>query len=404
MNHTAVPLSSLFQIGSSKRVLKSQWKEYGVPFYRGREVTRLSLDGFVDNELFISEEHYTELAAKSGVPNAGDIVITAIGTIGNSYVVQENDRFYFKDASILWMKKKSEVSSQFVNLWLKSPFFFEQLDHGNGATVDTLTIQKLQNIKINLPDILEQQRIVSLLVKAFEAIALARANSEKNQQNARILFNSYRQKVLTQKKEGWQEKPLSDLCDIKHGFAFKSEYFTNNGDYVLLTPGNFYESGGYRDRGEKQKYYCGKIPDGFVLEPEALLIAMTEQAAGLLGSPIIVPSKGKYLHNQRLGLVTSKTHIPWLNEFFFHVFNTESVRQAIHESATGAKVRHTSPSKIGEVIVAFPTTIEEQKKISDQLNDFQSETQHLESLYQRKIDALDELKQSLLHQAFSGKL
>ena len=106
------------------------------------------------------------------------------------------------------------------------------------------------------------------------------------------------------------EKPLSGLCDIKHGFTFKSKYFTDQGDYVMLTPGNFYETGGYRDRGEKQKYYCGEIPNGFILEKGDMLVAMTEQAAGLLGSPILIPEPNKFLHNQRLGLVIKKPGIP----------------------------------------------------------------------------------------------
>ena len=156
-------LSALYQIGSSKRVLKSQWKTEGVPFYRGREITRLASDGYVDNELFISEDHFAELSRQYGVPKAGDIVITAIGTIGNSHVVRSSDRFYFKDASVLWMKKTADVSSEFINLWLKSALFFDQLDRGNGATVDTLTIQKLQSVEIDLPPLAEQQRIVGIL-------------------------------------------------------------------------------------------------------------------------------------------------------------------------------------------------------------------------------------------------
>ena len=84
---------------------------------------------------------------------------------------------------------------------------------------------------------------------------------------------------------------------------------------------------------------------------------MTEQAAGLLGSPVLIPESDKFLHNQRLGLVTKKPGVPWTNEFFFHVFNTQAVRKAIHDSASGVKVRHTSPTKIGDVVVSFPTSI-----------------------------------------------
>lgn len=259
-------------------------------------------------------------------------------------------------------------------------------------------------IDVATPELPEQKRIVAILDEAFSGIATARAAAEQNRQNARALFESYLQSVFTQQGEGWSEAPLSALCDIKHGFAFKSEFFTSGGEYVLLTPGNFYESGGYRDRGEKQKYYCGEIPPGFVLRQGDLLVAMTEQAAGLLGSSILVPSSGKYLHNQRLGLVVGKAGVSWSNEFFFHVFNTPAVRKAIHDSASGVKVRHTSPGKIGEVMVAFPQSIDEQKMIVAQLETLQEETLRLEALYQRKIEALDELKQSLLYQAFSGNL
>lgn len=153
-------LAELYEIGSSKRVLKSQWKTEGVPFYRGREITRLATDGFVKNELFISPKHFEELSKKSGVPKEGDIVITAIGTIGNTHIVRDRDQFYFKDASVLWMKRQSDVSSGFVRFWLKSPLFFNQLDRGNGATVDTLTIQKLQSIRLRLPSLAKQKQIV----------------------------------------------------------------------------------------------------------------------------------------------------------------------------------------------------------------------------------------------------
>ena len=264
--------------------------------------------------------------------------------------------------------------------------------------------QVVQNIPVPVPPLAEQQRIVGLLDEAFEGLATAKANAEKNLQNARALFESHLQSVFTQRGKGWVEKPLSALCEIKHGFAFKGEFFTNKGDYVVLTPGNYYESGGYRDRGEKQKYYAGEIPADYIMKEGEMLVAMTEQAAGLLGSPLLVPESDKFLHNQRLGLVTAKPGVPWTNEFFFHVFNTQAVRQAIHDSASGVKVRHTSPTKIGEVVVRFPTSIKEQKAIVAILEDLREETQRLASLYERKLAALEALKKSLLHQAFTGML
>jgi type I restriction enzyme S subunit len=262
----------------------------------------------------------------------------------------------------------------------------------------------VRNIKVPIAPLSEQKRIVGVLDEAFEGLATAKANAEKNLQNARVLFESHLQSVFTQRGPGWVDKPFSELCDVKHGYAFEGEFFSNAGQYVLLTPGNFYEKGGYRDRGEKQKYYTGEIPKGFVLSKGDLLVAMTEQAAGLLGSPIIVPESGTFLHNQRLGLVTKKPGVPWMNEFFFHVFNTPEVRNEIHASASGVKVRHTSPAKIGAVVVAFPTSLSEQAKIVSNLARLDTEVKRLATIYEQKLTALEALKKSLLHQAFTGEL
>ena len=165
-----VKLKDLFKIGSSKRVRKAEWKDSGVPFYRGREITTLSKTGHVKNDLFISEEHFEELKSKYGVPQAGDLVVTAIGTIGNTYVVREHDRFYFKDASVLWLRKIGNVDSRFVDYWFRSSSFSDQLDVGIGATVDTLPINKLNVMDFPLPPLAEQQRIVAKLDAAFSEI------------------------------------------------------------------------------------------------------------------------------------------------------------------------------------------------------------------------------------------
>jgi type I restriction enzyme S subunit len=194
----------------------------------------------------------------------------------------------------------------------------------------------------------------------------------------------------------WEEKTFSDLCDIKHGYPFESEFFSNEGEYVLLTPGSFYEEGGYRDRGDKQKYFTGEIPRDYLLAEGDMLVAMTEQAAGLLGSPLIVPESDKFLHNQRLGLVARKPGVAWTNDFFFHVFNTQRVRKAIHDTASGAKVRHTSPTKIGEVVISAPTKLLEQQRIATCLSSLDA----LITAETQKHEALKTHKKGLMQQLF----
>ncbi|QQS18178.1 restriction endonuclease subunit S [Candidatus Saccharibacteria bacterium] len=91
-----VKLGDTFTISSSRRVLKSQWKSSGIPFYRGREITRLSKTGNANNELYISEDLYNDLSHKNGVPTEGDIMITAIGTIGNTISYRQMRSFILK--------------------------------------------------------------------------------------------------------------------------------------------------------------------------------------------------------------------------------------------------------------------------------------------------------------------
>jgi type I restriction enzyme, S subunit len=297
---------------------------------------------------------------------------------------------------------------QFLQYALVAPEYKDRLlrtGEGAGSTRQALTKAQLQSFVVEIPSsVAEQRRIVAILDEAFEGIATAKANAEKNLRNARELFESRREEVLSGTGTDWHEAPLGDLCDIKHGYAFEGEFFSSSGDYVLLTPGNYFESGGYRDRGSKQKYFVGPIPRGYVLSEGALLVAMTEQAAGLLGSPLLVPEPDRFLHNQRLGLVVGKPGVPWLNDFFFNVFNLKRVRDEIHASASGVKVRHTSPGKIGAVCVAYPSDVGEQRLIAAQLGELSAECDVLAAIYKSKLATLDELKKSLLHQAFSGAL
>ena len=344
-----------------------------------------------------------EGVSRSRLVKDGDFILSNSMSFGRPYIMRTTGCIH--DGWLVLSDKCGKFDSDYLYHFLGSQEAYKQFDRlAAGSTVRNLNIDLVRGVRVPLPSLAEQQRIVGLLDEASAGLATAKANAEKNLQNARALFENHLQSVFTQPGKGWVEKTFSELCDIKHGYAFEGEFFSNEGEYVLLTPGNFYERGGYRDRGEKQKYYTGEIPRDYLLNEGDLLVAMTEQAAGLLGSPILVPESDKFLHNQRLGLVTKKPGAAWTNEFFFHVFNTQPVRRAIHASASGVKVRHTSPTKIGDVVVAFPTSLAEQKRIVSTLASLSEDTQRLAHLYERKLAALEALKKSLLHQAFTGQL
>lgn len=159
---------------------------------------------------------------------------------------------------------------------------------------------------------------------------------------------------------------LGTLFKVKHGFAFKSRYFDGDGQLVLMTPGHFREEGGFRDQGEKTKYYSGDVPNGYVLDKDDLVVVMTEQMPGLLGSSVLVPESGRFLHNQRLGRVVDLDCGLLDKRYLYYLFNTRGVRAQISASASGTKVRHTSPGRIRDVTVELPA-VSVQRKVARML-------------------------------------
>ena len=197
---------------------------------------------------------------------------------------------------------------------------------------------------------------------------------------------------------GWERTNLVELIDIKHGFAFKSEFFRDYGNHILLTPGSFYESGGFRDQGVKTKYYAGVIPDAYLLSKEDLLVAMTEQGAGLLGSTLFVPESNLFLHNQRLGKIVIKYREKICKDFIFLTFNSPPIRKQISEQSTGTKVKHTSPDKLKSVVCLLPP-LPEQKKIATILSTWDKSI----STTERLIDNSKQQKKALMQQLLTGK-
>jgi len=157
-----VRLGDVCEIGSSKRVFESEWKTEGVPFYRAREIVKLARNGCVDNELFISEEMFSEYSKKYGQPREGDLMVTGVGTLGICYRVKKSDRFYFKDGNIIWLNKfANKVDSRFIEQLYQTDFVKDQIMAGaTGGTVGTYTITNAKNTIIPLPPIVIQKQIV----------------------------------------------------------------------------------------------------------------------------------------------------------------------------------------------------------------------------------------------------
>lgn len=191
-----------------------------------------------------------------------------------------------------------------------------------------------------------------------------------------------------------RENQIGDYMRIAHGFAFKGEHFSESGKYVVLTPGNFHESGGFRARPGKDRSYTARFPDRYLLRKDALIVAMTEQGEGLLGSAALVPENGIYLHNQRIGLASID---PELGDkrFFFYLLNSSSVRQQVRNSSSGTKVRHTSPERIYQATAAIPV-LEVQRKIAAVLSAYDDLIEN----NRRRIALLERMAEQLYREWF----
>jgi type I restriction enzyme S subunit len=202
-------------------------------------------------------------------------------------------------------------------------------------------------------------------------------------------------------------KSLSELCDIKHGFAFDGAEFSSDvpeGKPIVITPGNFTEDGKLLFSERNTKRFSGKPPAAFRFDIGDLVVVMTDLSSKMkiLGKPAFVEAD-EVLHNQRIGRVVFFDDSVE-KRFVYYFMMSEGFLKNIKMSATGTMVKHTAPSRILSNVISFPVERKEQMQLVAKLDTLREETQCLESLYQRKLAALDELKKSLLHQAFSGML
>jgi type I restriction enzyme S subunit len=227
------------EVTSSKRIFYSEYVKSGIPFYRSKEVIQSFLGQSIDEHLYISEEKYKQIADKFGVPEAGDMLLTSVGTIGVPYLIKESDCFYFKDGNLTWFKNFSKnLSSKYLYYWIQSPQGKGVLFNSTiGSSQKALTISMLKGISIPLPPIGIQNRITDILSSYDDLI-------ENNQKQIKLLEEAamrlYKEwfvnlrfpghentKIVDGLPEGWSRKKLIDIAEITMGQSPKSEYYND---------------------------------------------------------------------------------------------------------------------------------------------------------------------------------
>jgi len=169
-----VRLSDVCNITSSKRIFAKEYQSSGVPFYRGKEIIEKHNGNSISTELYISKDRYEEIKLKYDVPKKGDILLTSVGTLGVSWLVDE-DEFYFKDGNLTWLRSNGKITPEFLYLWLNSLEAQNQIDMKCiGSTQKALTIDTLNSFEVSLPNKDIQNKICSVVYSIMDKITLNR--------------------------------------------------------------------------------------------------------------------------------------------------------------------------------------------------------------------------------------
>jgi len=188
-------LGDLGEITSSKRIYKREYIKEGIPFYRTKEIKELANEKEISLELYISREKYREIKKTFGVPSEGDILISAVGTIGEIYVVRKGDEFYFKDGNLLWLKDFNDVDTNYLKYALIS--YVDQIKAlSRGSAYNALTIEKLKEYIVNLPSLEIQKLIVTKLDKLKRETLYIESNYVQELKVLDELKNSILQKAF----------------------------------------------------------------------------------------------------------------------------------------------------------------------------------------------------------------
>ncbi|MFA6290831.1 MAG: restriction endonuclease subunit S [Victivallales bacterium] len=333
----------------------------------------------------------------------GDFILSNSMSFGRPYIMKTTGCIH--DGWLVLHQPK--VDPDYLYHALSSDLVFDQFDRlAAGSTVRNLNIGLAKSVEIPYPPLPEQQRIVGILDEAFEGIATAKANAEKNLQNARALFESHLQSVFIQRGEGWVEKPLGDICELLNGFAFNSADTVPESQTQLVRMGNLY--GNRLDLDRNSVFY----PDDFAVDFSRYILKEGDLIISLTGTTgkedygyvVRIPEcDHSLLMNQRIAKFDSIMENSVNKDYLQYYLRSRVFLDVLYATANGTRQANLSSVTIKTLPIPL-CSIREQEAISSNLKSLSDETHRLETIYQQKLDALEALKKSLLNQAFTGEL
>ena len=332
----------------------------------------------------------------------GDIAMSSSGDVGKVWLV--NEAGYSASNFIRILRPDSEmVLPSFLKYVLESAEGQSALASSTAGT----TIQNLQKtfystLSIPLPPLPEQQRIVRLLDEAFEEIKIAKANTEKNFQNTRTLFESQVQSVFSLGGQRWETKNVGEVCSFKRGLTYAKTDEVALSKNVVLRATNIDLATNHLDYGEL-KYISDAVvvPEDKKVKKDSLIICMASGSKSHLGKVAIIEEDSGYAFGGFMGMLTPSVSL--LPKYLFYLMTSGLYRTFINSISDGANINNLTFDKLSLFSLPVPP-LSEQKGIVAELDALEASTGRLAATYAAKLRAVDALQASILSQAFSGAL
>lgn len=304
----------------------------------------------------------------------------------------------FGSSEFIVFRPRSSLDKEYLYYYLSRADFRSEGATRMGGAVGHQRVAKefIESYLIPLPPLAEQQRIAGVLDELFDSIATAKAHAEKSIRNARAIFKSHLQSVFTKGGEGWVEKRLEEIGTTQTGSTPKTSDRENYGDFIpFVKPADFKNDGSldYENQALSERGLSGarKIAAESVL---MVCIGATIGKCGYCDRDITT--------NQQINALTPFDGVS--HHFVYYQMLTEGFQQRLLSSSAQATLPIINKSKWSALPVALPRSLDEQKQIAAKLEGLRKETQRLEVIYKQKLAALEALKKSLLHRAFTGQL
>ena len=337
-------------------------------------------------------------AARSRVVQDGDFLLSNSMSFGRPYIMRTTGCIH--DGWLVLSNYQKVFDQDFLYHLLGAPQVFSQFDRlAAGSTVRNLNIELASRVVVPVPPLPEQRRIVAILDEAFEGIATARANAEKNLQNARVVFDSHLQAIIVAAWNGAETVALSYLAsDITDGDHMPPPKVQHGLPFITI--GNIEKETrtiDFSDTFKVSREYFDALKPNRKPKSGDVLYTVT----GSFGIPVLVDDDTEFCFQRHIGLIRPKDDVSsvWL----YYLLRSPQVFKQAEEGATGT-AQKTVSLKVLRGIQVPNVPMVDQLTYVQKLLALEAKTRVLESVYKRKLAALDELKKSLLHQAFTGQL